>query len=73
MAAPRPPSDADLLAEADRAERAGEMAAAAAALRTYVDRNPTHARVRLRFGRALMATGDRPAARVRARASVRSA
>ncbi|HEX4403956.1 MAG TPA: serine/threonine-protein kinase [Polyangia bacterium] len=61
--ATRPPRDVDLLGQADRAERAGDMITAAAALRAYVAEHPADARVRLRFARALVAAGERAAAR----------
>ena len=61
--APRPPRDADLLARAERAERAGDMVAAATALRAVVEEHPDDAATRLRFARALVAAGERPAAR----------
>jgi tRNA A-37 threonylcarbamoyl transferase component Bud32 len=57
------PSNDDLRAQADRAERAGDMVAAAAALRGLVERSPADARARLRLGRALTAAGQLPAAR----------
>jgi tRNA A-37 threonylcarbamoyl transferase component Bud32 len=57
------PSDDDLRADADRAERAGDMVAAAAALRGLVQRSPADARARLRLGRALTAAGQLAAAR----------
>lgn len=57
-------SPAELLAEADRAERAGDMPASAAALRVLLDRDPDHLPARLRFAQALLASGDRAAARL---------
>lgn len=57
------PSDADLRAAAERAELAGDMVAAAAALRTLLERAPGDARARLRLARALAAAGQRAAAR----------
>jgi tRNA A-37 threonylcarbamoyl transferase component Bud32 len=57
-------SPAELLAEAERAERAGDMAASAAALRVLLDRDPTHLPARLRFAQALLAAGDRASARL---------
>jgi tRNA A-37 threonylcarbamoyl transferase component Bud32 len=65
MAGPgrRPPTDQELLAQADRAERGGEVTAAAAALRATVGRNPDDARLRLRFARLLTVAGERAAAR----------
>jgi serine/threonine-protein kinase len=57
------PSEADLRAAADRAELAGDMVAAAAALRALVERAPGDGRARLRLARALAAAGHRAAAR----------
>jgi tRNA A-37 threonylcarbamoyl transferase component Bud32 len=51
------------VAAAERAERAGDMVGAAAALRTVLERDPHDARARLRFARALAASGQLPAAR----------
>lgn len=62
--AARPPHDFERLDEAERAERAGDMIAAAAALRAFLEDHPGDARVRLRFARALVAAGERAAARV---------
>jgi tRNA A-37 threonylcarbamoyl transferase component Bud32 len=59
----RTPEPPDPLATADRAERAGDMVAVAAALRAVLDRDPHDARARLRFARALAASGQLPAAR----------
>ncbi|HTA20562.1 MAG TPA: serine/threonine-protein kinase [Polyangia bacterium] len=59
----RPPRDFERLGEAERAERAGDMIAAAAALRAYLEDHPGDARVRLRFARALVAASERAAAR----------
>jgi tRNA A-37 threonylcarbamoyl transferase component Bud32 len=53
----------DLRAAAERAERAGDMVAAAAALRAVVERDPDDARARLRLARALTSAGQREAAR----------
>jgi tRNA A-37 threonylcarbamoyl transferase component Bud32 len=65
MATPtRTASDAELLAEADRADRAGDMPAAAAALRALLDRDPNHLPARLRFAQALLAAGERAGARL---------
>jgi tRNA A-37 threonylcarbamoyl transferase component Bud32 len=61
--AARPPEPPDPVAAADRAERAGDMVGAAAALRAVLDRDPHDARARLRFARALAASGQLPAAR----------
>jgi tRNA A-37 threonylcarbamoyl transferase component Bud32 len=65
MAAPprRPPPEPDLLMEADRAERVGDLAVAAAALRQHVERHAEDAHARLRFARVLAASGERGAAR----------
>jgi hypothetical protein len=64
MAAPtRRPPEPDLLLEADRAERTGDLAAAAAALRQYLERQAGDASARLRFARLLAACGEREAAR----------
>ena len=52
-----------LLDEADRAERVGDLVAAAVALRNYLEHRPDDRPARLRFARLLIATGDRPAAR----------
>ena len=49
----------DLLADADRAERAGDPFAAALALRRHLERHPDDAGARLRFARFLI--GDRRA------------
>jgi tRNA A-37 threonylcarbamoyl transferase component Bud32 len=59
----RPPGEPDPRTLAENAERAGDMMATAAALRVLVERDPTDARVRLRFARALAAAGQRQAAR----------
>jgi tRNA A-37 threonylcarbamoyl transferase component Bud32 len=61
--AARPPAPPDPRALADSAERAGDMVAAAAALRALVALHPSDARARLRFARALAAAGQRQAAR----------
>ncbi|HSZ82814.1 MAG TPA: serine/threonine-protein kinase [Polyangia bacterium] len=61
--AARPPRDFERLGEAERAERAGDMVTAAAALRAYVEDHPGDARARLRFARALAAAGERAGAR----------
>jgi tRNA A-37 threonylcarbamoyl transferase component Bud32 len=61
--APRPPRIDDLLAQAERAERTGDMVAAAAALRAFLEAHPDDAHARLRFARALVAAGERPTAR----------
>jgi serine/threonine-protein kinase len=59
----RPPSDEDLGAAADRAERAGDMVAAAAALRALLERRPGDDAARLRLARALTGAGELGAAR----------
>ncbi|HEY2730224.1 MAG TPA: serine/threonine-protein kinase [Polyangia bacterium] len=59
----RPPRETDARADAERAERAGDMMAAATALRAVVAREPADAHARLRFARALAAAGQREAAR----------
>jgi hypothetical protein len=51
------------LEEADRAERAGDHATAAVALRGHVQRHPDDVRSRLRFAAVLMLLGERAAAR----------
>ena len=51
------------LEEADRAERVGDHAAAAVALRGHVQRHPDDVRSRLRFAAVLMSLGERAAAR----------
>ena len=58
-----PPEKLDPRARAERAERAGDMMAAAAALRALVEREPDDAHARLRFARALAASGQTQAAR----------
>jgi serine/threonine-protein kinase len=64
MAGPsRKPPEPDHLLDADRAERAGDLAAAAAALRHHIERHPGDVQVRLRFARLLAACGEREAAR----------
>jgi tRNA A-37 threonylcarbamoyl transferase component Bud32 len=54
----------DFVADADRAERAGDPFAAALALRRHLDRHPDDAGSRLRFARFLIGTGERAAARL---------
>ncbi len=49
--------------EADRAEQAGDLAAATAALRRHLGASPNDLPVRLRYARLLMACGERAAAR----------
>ena len=58
-----PPPETDLHVVAERAELAGDMVAAAAALRVLVERSPADARARLRLARALTSAGQREAAR----------
>jgi tRNA A-37 threonylcarbamoyl transferase component Bud32 len=62
-APPRRPGQPDLLLEAERAERAGDLTAAAAALRQFVEGHAAEPQVRLRFARVLAACGERVAAR----------
>ena len=58
-----PRFEIDLLLEAERAEQAGDLAAATAALRRHLGSTPGDARSRLRYARLLMACGERAAAR----------
>jgi hypothetical protein len=51
------------LEDADRAEQAGDLAAAAVALRRHLERHPDDRMIRLRFARALVGAGEWPAAR----------
>jgi len=51
------------LDDAERAERAGDLAAAAMALRSHLDRHPDDRRSQLRFARLLAASGEQAAAR----------
>jgi len=60
---PRQPPERDLLHDAERAERNGDLAAATSILRKYHDQNPDDAAARLHFGRLLLAVGERDAAR----------
>jgi tRNA A-37 threonylcarbamoyl transferase component Bud32 len=60
---PREPVDVELLARADHAERTGDARGAAEALRSLVARHPDDVPARLRFARALFASGHGPAAR----------
>jgi tRNA A-37 threonylcarbamoyl transferase component Bud32 len=53
----------DDLADADRAERAGDPIGAALALRRHLERHAADGAARLRFARLLLAAGERPAAR----------
>jgi serine/threonine-protein kinase len=62
-AAPRRPQDPDFLLEAERAERSGDLAGAAAALRQHLERQAGDVQARLRFARVLAACGEREAAR----------
>jgi tRNA A-37 threonylcarbamoyl transferase component Bud32 len=58
------PSKADrLLDEAERAQRAGDFAAAAVALRGHLDEHPDDQRSRLRFASVLTSLGERARAR----------
>ena len=52
-----------LLEEAERAQRAGDFAAAAVALRNHLDDHPDDHRSRLRFASVLIALGERGRAR----------
>ena len=63
MKAPGPPRADRLLEEADRAQRAGDFAAAAVALRNHLDEYPDDDRGRLRFASVLIALGDAARAR----------
>jgi tRNA A-37 threonylcarbamoyl transferase component Bud32 len=56
---PPPPS----LADADRAERAGDLVGAAVALRNHLERHREDHAARLRFARLLASSGERLAAR----------
>src|SRR5882757_2285743 len=49
--------------EADRAEQAGDLATATAALRRHLGSSPADMAARLRYARLLMACGERAAAR----------
>jgi tRNA A-37 threonylcarbamoyl transferase component Bud32 len=51
------------LAEADRAEAAGDLAGAAVALRRHLERHAEDGPARLRFARLLLSSGERSAAR----------
>ncbi len=53
----------DFLADANRAERAGDAFAAALALRRHLERHPQDTGARLRFARFLIGSGERAAAR----------
>jgi serine/threonine-protein kinase len=63
VTAPRPPRPERLLEEADRAQRAGDLAAAAVALRNHLDAHPDDQRSRLRFATLLLSLGERARAR----------
>jgi len=58
VTAPRPPRADRLLDDADRAQRAGDLAAAAVALRGYLDEHPDDQRSRLRFASILISLGE---------------
>ena len=55
---PRPLRPDRLLEEAERAQRAGDFAAAAVALRSHLDTHPDDVRSRLRFATVLIALGE---------------
>jgi serine/threonine-protein kinase len=55
--------EVDLMLEADRAEQAGDLATATAALRRHLGIAPSDMAARLRYARLLMACGERTAAR----------
>jgi tRNA A-37 threonylcarbamoyl transferase component Bud32 len=63
VTAPRPPRTERLLDEADRAQRLGDFAGAAVALRNHLDEHPEDDRSRLRFAGVLIALGERARAR----------
>ena len=56
-------NERDELADADRAERAGDPIGAALALRRHLERHAGDGAARLRFARVLIAAGERAAAR----------
>ena len=58
-----PRFETDLMLEADRAEQAGDLATATAALRRHLGSSPADMTARLRYARLLMACGERAAAR----------
>jgi tRNA A-37 threonylcarbamoyl transferase component Bud32 len=58
MTGPRPLRPDRLLEEAERAQRAGDFAAAAVALRSHLDTHPDDVRSRLRFATVLIALGE---------------
>jgi serine/threonine-protein kinase len=55
---PRPPKPVRLLEEADRAQRAGDFAAAAVALRNHLEEHPDDLRSKLRFAGVLISLGE---------------
>jgi tRNA A-37 threonylcarbamoyl transferase component Bud32 len=59
----RPPRPERLLEEADRAQRSGDLAAAAVALRNHLDAHPDDQRSRLRYATVLISLGERGRAR----------
>ena len=63
MTAQRPPRPDRLLEDAERAQRSGDFAAAAVALRGHLDAHPGDDRNRLRFATVLIALGDGARAR----------
>jgi tRNA A-37 threonylcarbamoyl transferase component Bud32 len=58
VTSPRPPRPDRLLEEAERAQRTGDFAAAAVALRSHLDAHPEDDRGRLRFAAVLIALGE---------------
>jgi serine/threonine-protein kinase len=58
-----PRFEVDLMLEADRAEQAGDLGTATAALRRHLGSSPGDMAARLRYARLLMACGERAAAR----------
>ena len=63
MTASRPSKAERLLDEAERAQRTGDFAAAAVALRGHLDEHPDDQRSRLRFASVLTSLGERARAR----------
>ena len=63
MTASRPSRVGRLLDEADRAQKTGDFAAAAVALRSHLDEHPDDQRTRLRFASVLTSLGERGRAR----------
>jgi len=59
----RPPRSERALEEADRAQRSGDFAGAAVALRNHLDDHPDDHRNRLRFASVLISLGERGRAR----------